>query len=148
MLLKEGGDDDDRRDHDDDQHRHVPPLRPARRVLRRDQHRHGLSFRVGEEEREQELVPGQDEHEHEGRREPGAHERQRDREEHPELRSAVDLRALLEIERHAGEEVARQPDDDRQVDAGVGRDQREFGVEQAGDAGTSHRSAARRRSAA
>ena len=76
------------------------------------------------------LVPGQDEDEHEGRGQPGAHKRQRDGEEHPELRSAVDLGALLEVERHAGEEVARQPDDDRQVDAGIGRDQRELGVEQ------------------
>ena len=56
-------------------------------------------------------------HEHEGRDEAGADQRQRDGEEDAELRGAVDLGALLEVERDAGEEVARQPDDDRQVDA-------------------------------
>ena len=35
-----------------------------------------------------------------------------------------------------GEEIARQPDDDRQVDRGVGGDQRDLGVEQAAAAGT------------
>ena len=94
------------------------------------------------------LVPGEDQHEQEGRDEAGAHQRQRDGEEDAELRGAVDLGALLEVDRDAGEEVARQPDDDRQVDAGVGRDQRDLGVEQAGAAGTSRRSAAPRRSAA
>ena len=76
------------------------------------------------------LVPCQDQHEQERRDQPRAHQRQRDGEKDAELRGAVDLGALLEIERHAGEEIAHQPHDDRQVDGRVGGDQRDLRVEQ------------------
>ena len=99
-------------------------------VLRGDQHRHRLRIGVRQEQREQVFVPGQDQHEHEGRGESRAHERQRDGEEDAELRGAVDFGALLEVEGNSGEKVTRQPDDDREVDAGVGRDQRDLRIEQ------------------
>ena len=52
-------------------------------------------------------------------------------EEDPVARRAVERRALLQLPRDAGEEVAHQPDDDGQVHRHVGDDQRDAGVEQA-----------------
>ena len=52
-------------------------------------------------------------------------------EEDTQTRGAVDLGALLQVQRDAGEEVAHQPHHDGQVDGGVGGDQRNVGVQQA-----------------
>src|SRR5882672_3863601 len=86
LLLQGYRDGDDRRDHDHDQHRHIAPFRATGAVLGRDQDRHGLRLGVREEERQQILVPGEDEDEEEGRDEAGADERQGDHEEDAEFR--------------------------------------------------------------
>ena len=66
-----------------------------------------------------------------GRREPGLGERQDDLEEVRKRDGAVELGALLQIDRDGREEVVHQPDHDRQIDHHVGDDQREMRVEQA-----------------
>ena len=61
---------------------------------------------------------------------PGPGERQHDVPEDPEPRGAVELRALLEFDRQAGEEIVHQPDHDGQVGHRVGQDQRQVGIKQ------------------
>src|SRR5437870_2507209 len=82
---------------------------------RGDQDHHGLGLDTGEDDREQEFVPGGDERE---QRDDG-HPRRDDRHDHlnerPEARAAVDHRRLLDLHREIAEEADQEPHRERDV---------------------------------
>src|SRR5690242_722684 len=90
IFLERNGEGDHRRDHDDDQHRHVPPLRTAGGVLGRHEQRDGLGTHRGEEQREQVLIPGEDQHQQARGDEPRLRQRQNDAYEDAKARGAIE----------------------------------------------------------
>ncbi|OEI67426.1 hypothetical protein Cus16_2856 [Curtobacterium sp. ER1/6] len=88
-----------------------------------DAHRGGhLVGREQQDERDEEVPPGLDEHEDEHDRDAGAHERHDDPRERGEHRGAVGPRRLLEGDRHRVHEVLRHPDRHRQARRGEEED--------------------------
>ena len=63
--------------------------------------------------------------EHAGRHQPGRHQREQDRPEHPPPRRPVDVRRLLDLDGHRGDEAAQRPDRERQRERDVDDDQPE-----------------------
>ena len=82
----------------------------------------------GQQQREQELVPGEDQAEDGGRGEAGDDLRQADLEEHPDLGRAVDPRGVLDVGRQLVEEALHHPDGERQVEGGVEQDDAGIGA--------------------
>ncbi len=66
-----------------------------------DEDRKGLPFGIGQEEREEELVPDEGQGDHEGRGQTGRRHRHDDPEEDPPGRHVVDHRRLLHLDRRA-----------------------------------------------
>src|SRR5579859_3450201 len=130
VALQRDGHRDHRDNHDQYEHGHVPPLRAARGVLGGYGQRQRLRVGVGQEQRDQVLVPGEDQHEQEGGYQPRQRQRQHDGPEGAVAGGPVDGGALFQLDGHALEVVAHQPDDDGQVGGGVGDDQRRPGIEQ------------------
>ena len=93
--------------------------------------RHGARLDAGEQKREEELVPGEDQAEHGGRGKAGDDLRQADLEEHPDLRRAVDARRVLDVERQLVEEALHHPDGEGQVEGGVEQDDAGIGAGEA-----------------
>ena len=87
-----------------------------------------------EQQGEQELVPGEDQAEHEGGGEAGDDLRQADLEEHPDSGRAVDAGRILDVGRQFVEEALHHPDGEGQIEGGVEHDDAEIGARQAHDA--------------
>ena len=91
-----------------------------------------LPGRVGHEgERHDVLVPRRDEGEDHRGHDAGQRERQHDPQQRPQPPAAVDRRGLLDLAGDRGEEGAQDPDGERQVEGGVGQDERRVRVDQA-----------------
>ena len=84
--------------------------------------RNGARFDAGKKQREEILVPGQDQAEHRGRREAGDDLRQADLEEDAGVGRAVEPGSIFDIGRQFVEEALHHPDREGQVEGGVERD--------------------------
>ena len=104
----------------------VPPTRPAMAggAVRAD----SLEVR---KIAKHELVPGEDQREHRGRRDARHEQRQREAPERLEPRVAVEHRGVLVLDGHLVDEALHHPDRERQVERRVDQDQPELRVDQA-----------------
>ena len=93
--------------------------------------RPGRRIGIGEREREQELVPRGDEHEHAGGDDAAGAERHHDLGENLPIRASVDDRRLANFAGHVTKEAAQQPDRERKVEGRIKQDQDAMGVEHA-----------------
>ena len=96
----------------------------------RHRDRDGAGLHPGEEQGEQELVPGEDEAEHGGGREPRLDLGHADPEEDPVPVAAVETRRVLHLGRELVEEALHHPDGEREVERGVEQDHAEVGPAQ------------------
>src|SRR6266540_2473720 len=130
VALEHEREHDHRQDRDRRQRADLTPqdLVPADEVGERDGQRPNV--RARQEEREQELVPREDEREQGARHHPRQGQPQRDPGERLPAARPVDERRLLEIARQVIEETLHEPDDERDVERQVGDDQRPIRVQQ------------------
>ena len=126
------------RDRDEDghgaEHRHGRDLGPEIRLaaeIVRHLHRIGRDLGARQHEREQEIVPGEDEGEDGGGEEARARHREDDLPDHLPARAAVDQRAFLELERDVLDVAAHHPDDIGQAEGRVEDDEAVIGVDPA-----------------
>ena len=108
--------------------------RPPRRHGLVHGHRHGACIGTRQQQREQELVPGEDEAEHEGGGKPGDDLRQADLEEHSDFGRPIDAGRILDVGRQFIEEALHHPDGEGQIEGRVEHDDAEIGARQAHDA--------------
>ena len=87
-------------------------------------------FARRQEDREDELVPGEDQREHGGRGDARDQQRQRHPEEGLEPRVAVEHRRVLVLRRDLVDEALHHPDREREVERRVDQDQPELRVDQ------------------
>ena len=116
------------------EHRHGRDLGPevglAAEIMR---HLHGVGGDLGarQHQREEEVVPGEDEGEDRGGEQAGARHRQHHLPQHLPARAAIDQRAFLELERNVLDIAAHHPDHVGQAEGRVEDDQPVIGVDPA-----------------
>ena len=89
--------------------------------------------RAGEQQRVDELVPGEQKHERAGGHQPHLRQRHHDAGVAPGEAAAVDHCRLLQLARHSAHKAVQQEHRYRHVDGGVGQRQPEQRIVQAGD---------------
>jgi hypothetical protein len=119
IAAHEHGEEEHRQHHRDAAGRDLAPLEPG--ILHEVDDRHRCRHRLGtgQDQREEKVVPRQDETEDAGRRQAGRGERQRDAGKRTPKAGAVDPRRLFEAARHGVEKSLHRPDDQGEVEGDV-----------------------------
>src|SRR6185437_3518524 len=133
LALDDDGEDENRQHDDERRRRQRSPgkLLEGEHVV--DGDRQGARLAAGEDDTENEVVPGEDEGEDRGDDDAGARQRQGDAAEGLPQRAAVDERRFLDVGRQGLEEADHDPGDDRHGDDEIGDDHRHQRAGQAED---------------